>query len=88
MTNPVKDRLHGIFVTLTIDEGNALVGWYCVKNIEHGLNKVAQNLNGNHFACFEMELDKGKFGASINSHEPIEFSLGPVHFGEDGYGNS
>jgi len=31
---------------------------------------------------------KGKFGASINSHEPIEFSLDPVHFSEDGYGNS
>jgi len=73
---------------LTIGEWNALVAWYCVKSIGCGLNKVAKNLNGNHFACFGMELDKGKFESSINSHEPIEFSLDPVHFSEDGYGNS
>jgi len=74
MTDPVKDRLHGIFVTLTIGEGNAPVGWYCVKRIEHGLNKVTQNSNSNHSACFGMELDKGKFGSSIIAQTALPLS--------------
>jgi len=61
MTGPIKDMLHGIFVTLTIGEGNAPVGWYCVKSTGHSLNKVTQNSNSNHFACSGMEHDKGKF---------------------------
>jgi hypothetical protein len=69
MAHPVEDVTEGVLIPLAIGELNAVAGQYRMDLVGHSGHQVAQELGGDHFVCFLVELRVCELADAVDGDE-------------------
>jgi hypothetical protein len=69
MAHAVEDMTAGVSIPLATSELNAVVGQYRMDLVGYGGNQVAQELGGDHFVSFLVQLGVGDLAGAVDGDE-------------------
>lgn len=69
VAEPVEDVVEGVFVMRHVGELDAIVGQHGVDGLRHGSDHIAQELGGEHPACFQLQFHKGELAGPVDGQE-------------------
>ena len=75
LTDTIKDMVKGVDIALAIGELDAIISEHRVDLIGDGGHHVPEELSGDHFVGFCMQLGIGKFAGTVNGDKQVELAF-------------